>query len=80
MWSVTKCSVMQLPKPAVEQSKHEKCNSDDKNYQSTRCFSFKKKCPMRPMCDDKNCQSANIMRDLNLKELIFISYAVSTKN
>ena len=32
-----------------------------KNCQSTRCFSSKKKCPVRPVCDDKNCQSANLM-------------------
>ena len=35
--------------------------SNDKNCQSTRCFSFKKKCPVRPVCDDNNCQSANLM-------------------
>ena len=46
-------SYMQLPKPARKQVIH-------KNCQSTRCFSFKKKCPVRPVCDDKNCESANL--------------------
>ena len=54
IWSVTKSSIMWLPNPAMEQS-----NPEDNNYHSTSCF--KKKCPVRPVCDDKNCQSAKHM-------------------
>ena len=56
MQSVTKSSIMLLPKPAMEQS-----DPEDKNCQATRCFSFKSKCPVRLVCDDKNCQSAKHM-------------------
>ena len=45
MWSVTKKTDVQLPKPVIRRL----CK--DKNYQSTRCY----KSPMRPMYD-KNCQ------------------------
>ena len=52
---------MQPKEPALQSSFKKKhvllCN--DKICQSTRCF--KKKCPVRPVCDDKNCQSANLM-------------------
>ena len=41
MQSVTKETDMQLPKPARLYS--------DKNCQSTRCYSLKKKCPVRPV-------------------------------
>ena len=47
-------SYMWLPTPARKQV-------IQNNYHSTRCFSFKKKCPVRPVCDDKNCQPANLM-------------------
>ena len=43
-------SHMQLSKPARKQVIH-------KNCQSIR--SYKKMCPVRPVCDDKNCQSTN---------------------
>ena len=55
-----KSCVMQLPKPAMEQATY-KLNQDSKNCKSDRCFSFTKKCPVRPVCDDKNCQSAKHM-------------------
>ena len=62
MWplkpEMKKSSVVQLPKPAMEQSTY-KFNQDSKNCQSDRCF--KKKCPVRPVCNGKNCQSANNM-------------------
>ena len=54
MWSVTNSSI-----PAGKQFNHKKCNPEDKNCQSTTCF--KKKFPVRPVSDDKNCQSANLM-------------------
>ena len=50
MSSVTKSSIMWLPKPAMGQS-----NPDDKNCQSTRCY--KKKNQVKSVCDEKNCQS-----------------------
>ena len=56
MWSVTKTSVVQLSKPAMEQSMY-KLNQDSKNCQSDRCF--KKKYPLRLVCDDKKCLSVN---------------------
>ena len=49
MWSVTKETDMQLPKPATRRL----CS--DKSCQSTRCSSLKKQSPRRPMYD-KNCQ------------------------
>ena len=55
MWSVTKPNNMWLTKPAI-QSSYQKSFCSDKKCQSTRCY--KKKCPMRPVCDDKNLQSA----------------------
>ena len=58
MLSVTKTSVTQLPKPAMEQSIY-KLNQDIKNCQSPICF----KCPVRQMCgDDKNCQSTQCIQ------------------
>ena len=48
---------MQLPKPAVPYRYTRLCS--DMNCQSTRCV--KKKCPVRPECDGKNCQSAKHM-------------------
>ena len=57
MQSVTKTSVMWLPKPAMEQSTY-KLNQDSKKCQSPKCF----KHPVRPMCcDDKKCQSTQCM-------------------
>ena len=50
MQSVTKQSHMWFPKPAMEQSTYKKLNQDDKNCQSEEC-------PVRPLCDDENCQS-----------------------
>ena len=61
MWRLKpemKKSVMQLPKPAMEQSTNS-FNQDSKNCQSDRCF--KRKCSVRPVFNDKNCQSANLM-------------------
>ena len=52
MQSVTKSSSMELSKPARKQVIHKNCQSI-KNY--------KKMYPVRPVCDDKNCQSANNM-------------------
>ena len=46
-WSVTKVTDMQSPKSATLYS--------DKNCQSTRCYSLRKKSPRRPRYD-KNCQ------------------------
>ena len=52
MRSVTNTNNMWLPKPAIRRL----CS--DKNWQSIRCYSFKKKSPMRPIHKyDKNCQS-----------------------
>ena len=42
---------MWLPKPAVPYQYKRLCS--DKNCQPARCF--KKKCPVRAVCDDKNC-------------------------
>ena len=56
MRSVTKTSFMYLSKPAIEQSTH-KLNQDSKSCQSDRCV--KKKCPVRPVCNDRRCQSVN---------------------
>ena len=56
MQSVTKTIVMQLSNPAVKQSTY-KWHQGGRNCQSNRCF--KKKCPLRPVYNGKNCQSAN---------------------
>ena len=45
MWSVTKETDMQLPKPAIRRL----CS--DKSCQSTRCSSLQKQSPRRPMYD-----------------------------
>ena len=50
-------SNMQLPKPATPSSCKKLCSY--KNCQSTRFY--KKKCPVRPVCTDKNCQSGKCM-------------------
>ena len=54
MWSVTNSSIMQSPIPAMKQS-----NQDGKNCQSMK--GYKKMCPVRQVCGDRNCQSANNM-------------------
>ena len=57
MQSVTKTSIMWLPKPAMEISTY-KLNQESENCQSPKCFT----CPVRPMCgDDRNCQSTQCM-------------------
>ena len=57
MQSVTKISVMWLPKPAMEQSTY-KLNKDNKNCQSPKSSKY----PVRPVCgDDKNCPSTQCM-------------------
>ena len=48
MQSVTKSSIMWLPKAAMKQY-----SPDDKNCQSTRCY--KKKNEVKSVCSDKNC-------------------------
>ena len=54
---VTKPSHMCLPKPTMKQSTYKKFNQDDKNCQSTKKHRSEE-CPVRPVCNDKNCQSA----------------------
>ena len=59
----TLCSNMWPVKPtmdmwSVEPATYKKMSSD-KNCQSTK--GYKKKSPVRPVCNDKNCQSAKTM-------------------
>ena len=57
MQSVTKSSIRQLPKPAIKQSHHKKCNSDDKSCQYDH-----KKCEYTKCnTDDNNCQSVKLI-------------------
>ena len=71
-----KSSIMQLLKPPVAYKYKRLCSN--KNCQSTRCY--KKECPVRPVCNDRNYQSANLKWNLNLKELISFSYVDSDEN
>ena len=47
MWSVTKPSQMQLPKPAMKQSTYKKFHQDDKNCQSANYMCYDKKSQVR---------------------------------
>ena len=60
MWSMTKPIHMWLPTPAMKQSTYNKFNQDDKKCQSNKRYSSEE-CPVRPVCDDKKCQSAKLM-------------------
>ena len=60
-------SYMWLPKQAMKQSTYKKFDQDDKNCQSNKKYSSEE-CPVRPVCNDKNCQSAKPMcYDKNVK-------------
>ena len=68
------CGHLSLKNQVLCRHPNQLYHTSTRHYVVTRTVNLqdvsRKKCPVRPVCNDKNCQSANHMRNLNLKELI----------